>query len=187
MASKGNAKKKRGATPKTEQQKRFSGWLWLATGLFVGLFVAFLVFLKGQPPTPKETLKPKAVEESPTTQESKTFEYDFYKLLPKLEVVVPDFLGKDAQAPDQKAEPIKKPGIYVIQAGSFRKHADADRRKANLALLGVASKIVTVKVEGNQTWHRVQIGPFEDLSRLNTTRDLLIQNKIDTLLLKVRG
>lgn len=179
--------KKRGATPKTEKQKAFSGWLWLGTGLLIGLFVAFLVFLKGQP---QQAVKQKAVTKQPSQstleEESKTFDYDFYKLLPKLEVVVPDVEEKGKDSSGKKVAPVKKPGVYVLQAGSFRNHADADRLKANLALIGVISKIVTVKVEGVD-WHRVQIGPFEDLVRLNETRDLLIQNNIETLLLKARG
>ena len=181
--------KKRGATKKTEKQKKFSGWLWLATGLLIGLFVAFLIFLKGQPQkkasveTPVVT-KPK-VEKS---QDSKTLDYDFYKILPKLEVVTPlDAEEHESSKKAEKAKPVSKPGVYVVQAGSFKKHADADRRKANLALMGVASKIVSVKMDDGQTWHRVQIGPFEDLAQLNETRDVLKQNKIDTLLLKVKG
>lgn len=178
--------KKRGATPKTEKQKAISGWMWLITGLLIGLFIAFLVFLKGQPQVPEESSSPKVEQKQVPSPEGRTFDYDFYKLLPRLEVVVPENKVESKTKSGEKASPVEKPGVYVLQAGSFRKHADADRRKANLALLGVASQIVSVKVEG-VSWHRIQIGPFEDLKRLNETRDLLIDNNIETLLLKARG
>ena len=181
--------KKRGATKKSEKQKKISGWLWLITGLLVGLFVAFLVFLQGQPK--QETIVKKEVITKPKvekSQDSKTLDYDFYKILPKLEVVTPwGDGGEDAVKENKKPKAVSKPGLYVVQAGSFKKHADADRRKANLALMGVASKIVSVKMDDGQTWHRVQIGPFDDLVQLNETRDVLVKNKIDTLLLKVKG
>lgn len=181
--------KKRGATKKSEKAKKFSGWLWMVAGLLIGLFIAFLVFLRGQPQSEtgvkREVVKPPKVEES---QDRKTLDYDFYKILPKLEVVTtPEEEVDKPLSKVEKTKPINKPGIYVIQAGSFKKHADADRRKANLALLGVASKIVSVEIDGGQTWHRVQIGPYEDLAKLNETRGLLSENKIETLLLKVKG
>ena len=181
--------KKRGATKKAENRKKFSGWAWLVTGLLVGLFVAFLVFLQGQPQKKENLEKPTVTKPKvEKSQDSKTLDYDFYKILPRLEVVTPldEVEGKPSGKAAQE-KPVSKPGVYVIQAGSFRKHTDADTRKANLALLGVASKIVSVKMDDGQTWHRVQIGPFEDLAQLNETRDVLIKNKIDTLLLKVKG
>jgi cell division protein FtsN len=191
MASVSKAQKKRGATKKANSRTKISGWLWLATGLLIGLFIAFLVFLRGQPQqdsiVKKEVIEKKAQQKS---QDSKTLDYDFYKILPKLEVVTSPEEHEDVTAKkgkSQSAKKIDKPGIYVVQAGSFQRHGDADRRKANLALLGIASKIVAVKMDDGKTWHRVQIGPFEDLQQLNETRDILAKNRIDTLLLKVKG
>ncbi|MDH5544320.1 MAG: SPOR domain-containing protein [Gammaproteobacteria bacterium] len=187
MASSTKNTRKRGATPKMTKRKTVPGWLWLATGLLIGLFIAFLVFLRGQSTSgTSSTLKDQLKLEQKEDQQQRAFDYDFYKLLPKLEVVVPEESGKE-QDKKTTAKPIATPGVYVLQAGSFKNMADADKRKATLALLGVVSRIVSAKIDGDQIWHRVQIGPFDDLAQLNSTRDLLIDNDIETLLLKVRG
>ena len=53
--------------------------------------------------------------------------YDFYEMLPNFEVVVPE---KDKEVkrdlPTRTAK-IERPGVYVLQAGSYRNRADADR------------------------------------------------------------
>jgi cell division protein FtsN len=80
--------------------------------------------------------------------------------------------------------PIEKPGAYMLQAGSYRNFADADRVRAQLALQGIESKIQRVSVD-NDTWHRVRIGPISDLAELNRTRAKLRQADIEALVIKV--
>ena len=174
--------KKRGASPKAQKQTGISGWVWLGTGLLIGLFVAFLVFLQSQPAKTIDQVGKKVIPEVV----EKAMNYDFYKILPKLEVVLPEISSSEGGV-SKKIAPVVKDGIYVLQAGSFKKHEDADRQKASLALLGVESKIVKVEVGQGEIWHRVQIGPFTELEALNETRSLLIENEFDTLLLRVRG
>jgi cell division protein FtsN len=83
-----------------------------------------------------------------------------------------------------RPEAIEKPGAYVLQAGSYRNFADADRVRAQLALKGIESKIQRVSVD-NDTWHRIRIGPIADLAELNRTRDKLRQANIDALVIRV--
>ena len=72
---------------------------------------------------------------------------------------------------------------YVLQAGSFRAIADADRRRGELALLGLESSIEQMKTDTG-SWHRVYIGPFDSRSAMAKARALTAQSDIDTLLLK---
>jgi hypothetical protein len=72
---------------------------------------------------------------------------------------------------------------YVLQAGSFRAIADADRRRGELALLGLESSIEQMKNDTG-SWHRVYIGPFDSRSAMAKARALTAQSDIDTLLLK---
>ena len=72
---------------------------------------------------------------------------------------------------------------YVLQAGSFRAMADADRRRGELALLGLESSIEQMNTESG-SWHRVYIGPFDSRSAMAKARALTAQSNIDTLLLK---
>lgn len=168
------------------------GWLWLMAGLVLGLFVAFLIYLKDNysdltlisrpAPVEKRTPAPRPAPKKPVPPPPR---YDFYTLLPEMEVVVPE------QAPDPKSEtgvaPVTAPGIYVLQAGSFRKYEQADRLKANLALLGIQAEIQRVTIDSDQTWHRVRIGPYNNLNELNQIRERLRQNDINTILLELKG
>jgi cell division protein FtsN len=72
---------------------------------------------------------------------------------------------------------------YVLQAGSFRAIADADRRRGELALLGLESSIEQMDTDTG-SWHRVYIGPFDSRSAMAKARALTAQSDIDTLLLK---
>ena len=86
-----------------------------------------------------------------------------------------------------RTAPVDKPGTYFLQAGSFRSFAEADNLKAQLALLGVESKIDTVTVNNTDTWHRVRVGPYQDLRELNKIRTRLLNNNINAILLKING
>jgi len=126
----------------------------------------------------KQTTKPKTADKPKQANNEPQAQYDFYKLLPKFKMNVPPqekeepakSVAKSPKASDattESTEPmLAKPGTYLVQTGSFRKHEQADRMKASLALLGVESSIRTVVVNGNQTYYRVQIGPLRDLQEL---------------------
>ena len=77
-------------------------------------------------------------------------------------------------------------GTYVLQVGSFRSAGDAERRRATLALLGLEARVQTVTIDGEATWHRVQVGPYDELGALNDARVRLRENDIETIALKVR-
>ena len=82
------------------------------------------------------------------------------------------------------AGPVEKPGAYILQAGSFRNHADADRVRALIAMQGVESKIQKVTID-KDTWHRVRVGPITNLQKLEETRSKLRQARIDALVIRV--
>src|SRR5207302_9339459 len=83
--------------------------------------------------------------------------YDFYEMLPNFEVVVPE-KDKEVKRDLPATARIERPGVYVLQAGSYRNQSDADRVRAQLALQGVDAKVQRVAVD-NDVWHRVRIGP----------------------------
>jgi len=95
--------------------------------------------------------------------------YDFYDMLPKFEVVVPE---KEREvASDRGATPanIERPGVYVLQAGSYRQQSEADRIRAQLKMQGIDANVQRVAVD-EDVWHRVRIGPITDLAELNRLR-----------------
>jgi len=72
----------------------------------------------------------------------------------------------------------------ILQAGSFAEVADADRRRAELALLGIESRIQHVSID-DKSYHRVRIGPMNDLDELNLVRAQLRQAEIDVLRIRL--
>jgi cell division protein FtsN len=182
-------------------------WAWAAVGLLIGLFVAFLVFLQLRPAPPVErtvkletppepATRPPAEKPAPAPapavakQEQPTAppkpRFDFYNLLPEMEVIVPEQEVQGAATPEGVRQ-VEQPGTYLLQAGSFRTREQADQLRARLALLGVETDVQTVTVDNKQTWHRVRVGPFQNLRDLNTARSLLKKNGIEAILIRLAG
>jgi hypothetical protein len=110
--------------------------------------------------------------------------YDFYKMLPNFEVVVPE-KDKDVRRDLPAAPKIERPGVYVLQAGSYRNEAEAERRRAQLALQGIVdAKVQRVAVDAD-VWHRVRIGPISNLDELNKLRRQLQAADVDALVIRV--
>jgi SPOR domain len=109
--------------------------------------------------------------------------YDFYQMLPNFEVVVPE-KDKEVKRDLPAAAKIERPGVYVLQAGSYRNEADADRVHAQLALQGIDSKVQRVAVDAD-VWHRVRIGPIGNLDELNRLRRQLQAADVDALVIRV--
>jgi cell division protein FtsN len=109
--------------------------------------------------------------------------YDFYQMLPNFEVVVPE-KDKDVKRDLPAAAKIERPGVYVLQAGTYRKEVDADRVRAQLALQGIDAKVQRVAVDAD-VWHRVRIGPVSNLDELNKLRRQLQAADVDALVIRV--
>jgi len=104
--------------------------------------------------------------------------YDFYTILPQAETVIPDYEIQSRVREELVGK--SKATKYMMQAGSFRNAADAERHKARLASLGIESQIEKAKV-GNAIWHRVKVGPYNTPSSVSTIKDLLEKNGIGVI------
>lgn len=118
----------------------------------------------------------------PVAEEAEEPRYDFYTILPQAEVVVPDYEIKTRVREELVGK--TKAAKYIMQAGSFREAAEADRHKAKLALLGIESRIEKAKV-GNVIWHRVKIGPYDNPSSVSTIKELLQKNGIGVIVTEI--
>jgi cell division protein FtsN len=164
-----------------------SGTAGFLIGLAIGLGIAAAVYIHERKPPEEHPTKPTPARSAHEKAEENLHEeagrkFDFYEMLPKFEVVVPE--REKAEASDARPAAIQRPGAYVLQAGSYRNFADADRVRAQLALQGIESKVQKVAVD-NDTWHRVRIGPISDLTELNRTREKLRQADIEALVIRV--
>jgi cell division protein FtsN len=186
------AKKKKAA--KKPQKKSLPGWVWLGTGFGGGIFLSFLVYLVVLTPgatftqqeyTRIETARKPPVQtaEKPSSKPAKP-RFDFYTMLPKAEISLPDTTSDPVASREAAA---KESYNYTLQAGSFRKMDDADRRRAELSLLGLEPHIKTVRTSSSGTVHRVHVGPFSNRSQLSKARQILISEGIDTLKVKQKA
>lgn len=180
---------------RSREQGRTPGWVLFASGLGIGLAVAFGVHLQhgderpgAAAPVATRSARPASqmAEEAAEVEEVAEPGFDFYTMLPGLEVVVPEEETAPSRRGDAPAAQTLSPGRYWIQAGSFRNSRDADRRKAELALLGYASSVQSVELQG-QTWHRVRIGPLLTAAEAEAARRRLADNGIGALAVKERG
>lgn len=158
-------------------------------GLVLGLAVAVGVFAWQQRelqqqidalqnPARPEPRQSAIVDESSSVDEESDF--DFFQMLPNSEVIISE--RRNANPPPNA--PVERPGSYVLQPGAYRDRSEAERMQAKLARLGVTAAIQRVAVE-NDEFHRVRIGPINDLTTLNRTRDTLRAADIDALLIRV--
>ena len=175
-------------------------WM-LMTALIIG-FVVFLVYLKSpgfqksaaaqieqsqQTNTTTKASKTGADNKATAKQETKEPQppqFDFYTILPKKEVVVPDHEIKTRTREERVGK--NKKASYVIQAGSSRDPKDADQLRAKLALMGIESKIQKAKVE-SVIWYRVKIGPYTQMGSVNTIMSRLQKNGMKPVITEVDG
>lgn len=180
-------------SPKKPSRRR-SPWLYFGVGMLTGAAASALIYFNEFMPvplyvSPKLTPEKNTVEEKVKTKSDKPDSpkprFEFYTLLPEMEVAIPDTDLKPG-SPATRSAP-DGAGTYYLQAGSFRLPEEADKMKANLAFLGLEPSVQTVTINGADTWHRVRLGPFSDLASLNEVRRRLIDNNIESIVLKVRG
>ncbi|MFO7324840.1 MAG: SPOR domain-containing protein [Pseudomonadota bacterium] len=153
-------------------------------GLAIGLLVALYVWL--QTPKVEPVTRPVAdpvVSAAPAPEEADPAEqFDFYDMLPKFEVVVPETDSNPRR--DQPTVPITKPGAYVLQVTSSRNRAEAERLRDRLSRMGINASIQQVTID-EQDWHRVRIGPSRDLKYINQMREQLRAADLSFILYEV--
>ena len=197
-------------TRRKPAKKPVPGWVWMLSGLMIGLLIALLVYLSQQPGMslsekrvkPEETAAKKSVTEKIAKPAEKTVQktvqktakpakdevvkdkgllYEFYTVLPESEIVISEQELIKRQSPAAQ----QKKHAYILQAGSFRQKPEAESLKARLALLGVESSVDKVVVNGD-IWHRIRIGPFVSVREINGIRNRLLHNNINSILIRAR-
>ena len=93
-------------------------------------------------------------------------------------------------SPQSQPQPAVKPaassgGNYFLQSGTFNTMDQAERLKAQLALLGLGASVQKVTINRN-TIHRVRVGPFRDYTALNAARAKMRQHGIQSTPVMIR-
>jgi cell division protein FtsN len=192
--------------PKLKRRSARSCGFWFTFGLMLGGFAVGLYLMVRTPiqapPTGPAMAKVEPAKSAPVTQTR----FDFHDILPELEVVVSDSeLKSDLRRPEEKKseepkrpdtakpETLKPPAAsepmksaYMVQVASLKTAADAERVKAQLAMQGIQAKVQTVTINGKDTYHRVQAGPYQGTQAVNEVRNQLKAKGMDTIAIKLK-
>ena len=190
------AQRRKRRSSRSEKESEYPGWVWGLCGLTIGLSVAAAVWVSDR--AGEETNRPVARDPASlenalddnsereamaeTQTEATKSRFEFYDMLPNFEVVIPE--TDPEVAADVEPRAVDVPGTYVLQAGSFTSYDDANRRRAQLALQGIESSIQRVSID-DKTFHRVRVGPTNDLDELNMLRSRLRAARIDVLRIRL--
>lgn len=193
-------------------------WLWMSLGVLLGLALSALVLIKDWAPMLRkqnlpqpnaEAVAPAASDQALADETGKSPSvpkktFDFYSVLPEMEVVIPDAeLSAKARAEQQRQAaaaaqaqaqptsgattatpiPVDASGHYVLLAGSYNDARAADEAKAKLALLGVVARVQAITING-KTWNRVMVGPYASASDTEATKKTLADNGIKAIPMK---
>lgn len=111
---------------------------------------------------------------------------DPYKILAGKTVALQPTLEPEPIEPVVAPQPDLEPGVrYVIQVGSFRNPQDADAQRFELVTRHVFETFMqSVTTDEGVTWHRLNVGPFEDHDRLQEVRKILESMGITKYLMK---
>lgn len=184
---------------------KIPGWLWLFTGVALGLFLGFLVFLNKLQQQPKQTDDSIKSEQKATVKnkvDKSLPKFDFYAVLPKMEVILPredetevrpsgkkippSTSNTATKGPEKAAAAPGEQGKFMLQAGSFRNSADAERLRAEYTLDGFNVRVQPGVLDNGDTWYRVMIGPFSNKTDLRNAQTRLAVRHVDALPIQIK-
>ena len=154
------------------EKQSTSPWVWIFLILMLASFVAFILFLDQKIVTSganaTDPQQSSGSENKPTI--------DFYSVLPQreMEIAISEEDQAGLENPVINKDAKQK---FVLQVGSFQSAGEADSLKAQLAFLGLQASVKTAQVN-DETWHRVEVGPFASNTKLSRAKNLLIENEI---------
>jgi cell division protein FtsN len=218
MAAKRNKQAYRG-----NEKQGWPAWIWLCLGVLLGLGLSALILIKDWAPMLRKKNLPQPNPEATAPKESEQAvaedagkkpappkkTYDFYSVLPEMEVVIPDAeLSAKARAEQQRqqqqaaqaqaagtaanaapattatpAAAAEAGARYVLMAGSYAEARAADEAKAKLALLGIVAKVQSITING-KTWNRVIVGPYSNASETEAAKATLAENGVKAIPMK---
>lgn len=193
--------------PSPERAKRQNKGSPFFSGLLVGFLLgvaaslAVVMYIKGgdspfsEPADTKKPLAEKIAEDAKksaeadntnsadTSAEGDKTRFDFYTILPGSESKV---TTEELNINDKQPQPVVQ-YTYYLQVGAFQTSEEADNMKAKLALQGFEAVVQTATIPDKGVWHRVRVGPLNNLDDINKAKNDLATNGFKTDLIKVNN
>lgn len=160
------------------------GWVWFLSGMLIGMFISFLVYLQevvpSRPQSSQTAPVPTVVAASPPAPAPPQPHKEEKQIEPPKPVKPVDtsgkfeFYDKLPNPEEEKAQPVQtlsdKTGTLVLpavlQVGAFRDEQAAQGLKTHLSTLGVRA-YVEQSMTGNEMWYRVRVGPISSVGQYN--------------------
>lgn len=163
-------------------QRQTPGWVLAGGGVLAGLAIATLLFIGGvidsdMPLIPSDSAREEAIEPATSSAEPATpraTEFTFYEQLEQREVQI----NEPSPVRPRTAPEDEVATDFLVQAGSFRSHDDAEAMKAQLAFLGLSANVEAVDVQGTR-WHRVVLGPYDSRREAGQIQRRLRENRYE--------
>jgi len=174
---------RKGSPPPRRRKKEPRGTcaFWFLAGGLIGAFGVGVAWMLNDQSGAPQIASAEQSPPQPAQQPRPSPKFDFYDMLPNEEVVVPaerepepvplpppgqqpppieTAKAQPTPTPTPQPSPSAGPNSYILQVGSFRNNADAEKLKAQLALLGIQTTIQEVTIDSGQTYHRVRTGAY---------------------------
>ncbi len=167
---------------------RVKGLQFYLSGVLTGVFLSLLLYLGTLKPPVEPGQEVASEPQAEAVAEIPKPRFEFYTMLQEQSMAD----EPEAEAVEPAADLPKPPAAsaaqepYFLQAGSFRQREDAERRRAELLLLGLNPQ-VEESAGDNGRWFRVSLGPFTSHESTSQARGLLAKQNIESVLLRRSG
>ena len=150
--------------------------LFISIGVCTGLILSLIIFLVNQKQVEKPKQQPVEVYE-PLVQEASSPEFTFYDRLSKK---VKSSFSKEEESTHAESTP----KVYALQTDSFLSWEKADKRRAELLLMGFKAYI-DQSIEYGEVRHQVLIGPIDSWKNVKSTQVRLNSFAIDASIVRL--
>jgi len=196
-------------TPPPPQPSKGMLMTGMVTGLVLGVFASFLIYLSGVLP-PVGNMTAEAAEDNAVEiaaaqvrrteeleQAAARLQLEFYKELPNYEVIVDNMpsprqtasistaaplVATTATTTQPSSQEIARVGepSFMIQAGAFQQETSAQAQSERLIALGLTARVRKEALLG-KTLFLVQAGPYTSRDQINQAERVLRSNGIDSI------
>jgi hypothetical protein len=192
----GAPRQARSRAPGGQDRPATGGGRAFLAGLLTGAVLSFVVWLGTLPPGdtsggapgagPPDASSGGAPDAQQVVAAPPRPRFDFYTVLPEQTIEVepaPVPVERTPPVETTRQQPAAATEFYLLQAGSFRQREDAERRRAELLLLGLEPKVEEATGD-NGRWFRVFLGPYQRHAEMSRARSLTSAQGIETLPLR---
>lgn len=171
------------AQKKPQSRQRRHGW-WFFIFSFSAAFLYIYYFHAYYHHTaiaPNVTLTKSSSTAHPDTLKKSSQEFDFYSMLPKIEVQI-----KNTETPNA---PQLSSGqtYYLLQIATTPKNTEAEDLVTKLGVMGLNAYIKPYQKANNITQYRILVGPYTNRQDVDTDRAYLKTNHINSLFLSAKA